>query len=71
MKNIILFLVLISLFGCYTLHRDQNGPYIYYKGSKTVILKDEKNNMYFINEKGKKVKLESPKPIGIKKAFKK
>lgn len=67
MKNIILFIVLIFLFGCYTLHKNENGAYIKYKGIITPILKDDENKMYFINEKGKKIRIEQLKSIRDKK----
>ncbi len=71
MKNLFYIILTILFFGCYTLHKDAKGMYIYYKGSKTEILKDEKNNLYFINKKGRKVKLETLKPIEIGNPFKK
>ena len=43
--------------SCYTIYKNESGMYIYYKGAKTLILKDDKNVMYFINNKGKKVRL--------------
>ena len=43
--------------SCYTIHKNESGMYFYYKGAKTEILRDDKNVMYFINKKGKKVKL--------------
>lgn len=57
MKKIFLLFLLISLYSCYTLQKDESGTYFYYKGAKTEILRDDKNVMYFINKKGKKVKL--------------
>lgn len=56
MKKILFLFLLFSMYSCYTLQKDESGTF-YYKGAKTEILKDEKNVMYFINKKGKKVKL--------------
>jgi hypothetical protein len=57
--------------SCYTLQKDERGTYIYYKGAKTEILKDEQNNMYFFNKKGKKVKLVMAEPFEMGNPFKK
>ncbi len=56
MKKILYIFILISMSSCYTLQKDERGTF-YYKGAKTEILRDDKNAMYFINKKGKKVKL--------------
>ena len=70
MKKIFFFFLLISIFGCYTypLLNDDSGMYINYKGTKTAVQKEEKNKMYFINEKGKKVylyKMEKIEPLSF------
>ncbi len=59
------------MYSCYILQRDQSGSYIYYKGTKTAILKDEQNNMYFFNKKGKKIKLVMAEPFEMGNPFKK
>ena len=56
MKKILFLFLLFSMYSCYTLQKDESGTF-YYKGAKTEILRDDKNVMYFINKKGKKVKL--------------
>lgn len=71
MKKLFSIILIILSLGCVALHKEEKGMYIYYKGNKTEILKDEKNNMYFINKKGKKVKIETLKPIGINNLFEK
>jgi|LauGreSuBDMM15SN_2_FD.fasta_scaffold136681_3 hypothetical protein len=71
MKKILYIFFLISICSCYTLQKDERGTYIYYKGAKTEILKDEKNYLYFINKKGKKVKLTLAEPFEMGNPFKK
>lgn len=71
MKNILYIFILISMCSCYTIHKNESGMYFYYKGAKTEILKDEKNIMYFINKKGKKVKLVMAEPFEMGNPFKK
>jgi len=71
MKKILYLFFLISICSCYTIQKDERGTYIYYKGAKTEILKDEKNYFYFINKKGKKVKLTVAKPFEMGNPFKK
>jgi hypothetical protein len=57
MKKIISIFLLVSIFGCYTypLLKEEGGNFINYKGAKKAVQKDDKNKMYFINEKGDKV----------------
>jgi hypothetical protein len=63
--HLFLFVLFISSTGCYIIHKDVNGTYINYKGSKTPLLLDGAKT-YFINEKGEKIYLVSAKPLSIK-----
>jgi hypothetical protein len=68
MKKILylfLFFIFICSTGCYILHKDVNGTYINYKGSRTALLLDGAKT-YFINEKGEKIYLVSAKTRPIK-----
>ena len=41
-------------------HKDGNGLYVNYKGSRKAVFKDKKNT-YFFNDKGKRVNLGATK----------
>jgi len=62
---LLLVIILNSSTGCYIPHKDVNGTYIYYKGSRTPLLLDEAKT-YFINEKGEKIYLASNKTRPLK-----
>ena len=63
--HLFLFGLYMSSTGCYILHKDVNGTYINYKGSRTALLLDGAKT-YFINEKGEKIYLVSAKTRPIK-----
>lgn len=64
MKYLILILLLFTLNSCnilyYIVHKDGNGLYVNYKGSRKPVFKDKKNT-YFFNDKGKRVNLGATK----------
>ena len=64
MKYLILIFLLFTLNSCnilyYIVHKDGNGLYVKYKGSRKPVFKYKKNT-YFLNDKGKRVNLGATK----------